>query len=212
MISMFYVKEIFKSIQGEGYFSGKKAVFIRFTGCNLWNGKTSDRINSVCSFCDTDFIGTDGKNGGIYTHESLVRKVRDVWGNHDSKEKFLVFTGGEPTLQITSKLVDHLKNEGFFIALETNGTIDNKILYDWVCVSPKSMKNWVLKTGDEVKVIFPQIGLDLNLIKKMNFNFFFLQPMDGYKRQVNIWNTINYCKSHKPWFPSFQIHKTLNIY
>ncbi len=211
MISMFYVKEIFKSIQGEGYFSGKKAVFVRFTGCNLWNGKVSDRKNSICSFCDTDFIGTDGKNGGVYTHEGLVRKVRDVWGNHDSKEKFLVFTGGEPTLQITSKLVDYLKNEGFFIALETNGTIDNKILYDWVCVSPKSMKNWVLKTGDEVKVIFPQIGLDLNLIKKMNFNFFFLQPMDGYKRQVNVWNTINYCKSHKPWFPSFQIHKTLNI-
>jgi len=208
---MFYVKEIFKSLQGEGYFSGRKAIFVRFSGCNLWNGQAEQRSNSICSFCDTDFVGTDGQNGGIYSQEQLIKKIRILWGNQDYGKRFLVFTGGEPTLQLTEKLVNSVKKEGFFIALETNGTINSQIKYDWVCVSPKSMKNWRLQKGDEVKVIFPQNNLDLNLIKQMDFNFFFLQPMDGSKRQVNIWNTINYCKAHKPWFPSFQIHKTLKI-
>tara|TARA_X000000950_G_scaffold280962_2_gene376624 strand:- start:250 stop:879 length:630 start_codon:yes stop_codon:yes gene_type:complete len=209
---MFYVKEIFKSLQGEGYHSGRKAVFVRFTGCNLWNGKTTEKSKSICSFCDTDFVGTDGQQGGIYTQDNLIKKIKLIWGSQDLDKRFLVFTGGEPTLQLTHNLVSSLRKQGFFVALETNGTIDKKIKYDWVCVSPKSMKNWILKKGDEVKVIFPQNSLDLNEIKKMEFDFFFLQPMDGEKRQVNIWNTINYCKSHKPWFPSFQIHKTLNIY
>ena len=210
---MLYIKEIFKSIQGEGFYTGKSSVFVRFTGCNLWNGKSIDREISQCSFCDTDFVGTNGKNGGIYNEKSLVEKINFVWNQKKSTErKHVILTGGEPMLQVNSVLVNLLKENGYFVALETNGTLKiSNISFDWICVSPKSMINWFLREGDEVKVIFPQYNLNLDLIKKMNFKYFFLQPMDGPKKQVNTWNTLNYCKSHKPWFPSFQIHKSLNI-
>ncbi len=210
---MLYVKEIFKSIQGEGFYTGKNAVFVRFTGCNLWNGKNRDRLNAQCSFCDTDFVGTDGINGGIFDEKSLVEKINLVWNKTFSdNKKYVILTGGEPMLQVTHSLVESLKKIGFFVALETNGTFKtSNIPFDWVCVSPKNMTGWQQKEGDEVKVIFPQHNLNLDIIKKMKFRYFFLQPMDGSKKQVNTWNTINYCKSHKPWFPSFQIHKTLNI-
>ena len=210
---MLYIKEIFKSIQGEGFFTGKSSVFVRFTGCNLWNGKSIDREISQCSFCDTDFVGTNGKNGGIYNEKSLVEKINFVWNQKKSNEqKHVILTGGEPMLQVNSVLVNLLKENGYFVALETNGTFKiSNISFDWICVSPKSMINWFLREGDEVKVIFPQYNLNLDLIKKMNFKYFFLQPMDGPKKQVNTWNTINYCKSHKPWFPCFQVHKSLNV-
>lgn len=211
---MLHVKEIFKSIQGEGYYSGKIAVFVRFTGCNLWNGKIEDRQKSICNFCDTDFVGTNGSNGGIYDEKNLVDKIDLVWNQQkiNYEKKFVVLTGGEPMLQVTCRLVDLLKKKGYFVALETNGTINNtKINFDWVCVSPKKLFNWLLKEGDEIKIVFPQPYFNLNIIKKMKFKYFLLQPMDGPKKQVNIWNTLNYCKSHKPWFPSFQIHKCLNI-
>ncbi len=210
---MLYIKEIFKSIQGEGFYTGKSSIFVRFTGCNLWNGKSIDREISQCSFCDTDFVGTNGKNGGIYNEKSLVEKINFVWNQKKSTErKHVILTGGEPMLQVNSVLVNLLKENGYFVALETNGTLKiSNISFDWICVSPKSMINWFLREGDEVKVIFPQYNLNLDLIKKMNFKYFFLQPMDGPKKQVNTWNTLNYCKSHKPWFPSFQIHKSLNI-
>ena len=210
---MLYVKEIFKSIQGEGFYTGKSAVFVRFTGCNLWNGKNKDRSSSQCSFCDTDFIGTDGVNGGTFDEKSLVEKINLVWTKtRPINNKYVILTGGEPMLQVTHSFVKSLKEIGFFVALETNGTFKiSNIPFDWVCVSPKNMMSWQQREGDEVKVIFPQYNLNLDIIKKMKFRYFFLQPMDGSKKQVNTWNTINYCKSHKPWFPSFQIHKTLSI-
>ena len=207
---MFFIKEIFKSIQGEGFFSGKSAVFVRFTGCNLWNGLVKDRENALCQFCDTDFVGINGINGGKYSLDVLVKKICSLW-TAKSKDKFIVLTGGEPMLQVNKKLVESLKKRGYFVSLETNGTIQFDIDFDWVCVSPKQRTKWKVISGDELKVIFPQQAFDLNMLKKLNFKYFFLQPMDNNKKQINIWNTINYCKSHKPWFPSFQLHKSLNI-
>ena len=209
---MFFIKEIFKSIQGEGFHTGKKSIFVRFSGCNFWNGKTETKKTSICFFCDTNFVGTNGENGGKYSEKQLVSKINNIWENsYTNEKKFVVLTGGEPLLQVTGSLVENLKKKGFYVALETNGSIDNNISCDWVCVSPKNINKWNLRFGDEVKIIFPSVSFNLNLVKKMKFRYFFLQPMDGFKKQVNIWNTINYCKSHKPWFPSFQIHKTLNL-
>ena len=209
---MFFIKEIFKSIQGEGFFSGKSAVFVRFTGCNLWNGLVKDRENALCQFCDTDFLGTNGQNGGYYSLNDLLNKIDKIWNQKKlTNNKFIVLTGGEPMLQVNKKLVESLKKRGYFVSVETNGTIQFDIDFDWVCVSPKQRTKWKVISGDELKVIFPQQAFDLNMLKKLNFKYFFLQPMDNNKKQINIWNTINYCKSHKPWFPSFQLHKSLNI-
>ena len=209
---MFFIKEIFKSIQGEGFFSGKSAVFVRFTGCNLWNGLVKDRENALCQFCDTDFLGTNGQNGGYYSLNDLLNKIDKIWNQKKlTNNKFIVLTGGEPMLQVNKKLVESLKKRGYFVSVETNGTIQFDIDFDWVCVSPKQRTKWKVISGDELKVILPQQAFDLNMLKKLNFKDFFLQPMDNNKKQINIWNTINYCKSHKPWFPSFQLHKSLNI-
>ena len=209
---MFFIKEIFKSIQGEGFFSGKSAVFVRFTGCNLWNGLVKDRENALCQFCDTDFLGTNGQNGGYYSLNDLLNKIDKIWNQKKlTNNKFIVLTGGEPMLQVNKKLVESLKKRGYFVSVETNGTIQFDIDFDWVCVSTKQRTKWKVISGDELKVIFPQQAFDLNMLKKLNFKYFFLQPMDNNKKQINIWNTINYCKSHKPWFPSFQLHKSLNI-
>ena len=209
---MFFIKEIFKSIQGEGFFSVKSAVFVRVTGCNLWNGLVKDRENALCQFCDTDFLGTNGQNGGYYSLNDLLNKIDKIWNQKKlTNNKFIVLTGGEPMLQVNKKLVESLKKRGYFVSVETNGTIQFDIDFDWVCVSPKQRTKWKVISGDELKVIFPQQAFDLNMLKKLNFKYFFLQPMDNNKKQINIWNTINYCKSHKPWFPSFQLHKSLNI-
>ena len=209
---MFFIKEIFKSIQGEGFFSGKSAVFVRFTGCNLWNGLVKDRENALCQFCDTDFLGTNGQNGGYYSLNDLLNKIDKIWNQKKlTNNKFIVLTGGEPMLQVNKKLVESLKKRGYFVSVETNGTIQFDIDFDWVCVSPKQRTKWKVISGDELKVIFTQQAFDLNMLKKLNFKYFFLQLMDNNKKQINIWNTINYCKSHKPWFPSFQLHKSLNI-
>ena len=209
---MYYIKEIFKSIQGEGYNAGKPAVFIRFSGCNLWNGKVNEKKNAICKFCDTDFLGLNGVNGGKYDISQLVKKVNLIWENSLSfTEKFVVLTGGEPMLQVNKTLIQKLKESGFRVAIETNGTFEINFHIDWICVSPKENSLFKLKSGDELKVIFPQPKLDLNYLKKLNFKFFFLQPMDGSKKQINTWNVINYCSSHKPWFPSIQLHKTIGI-
>ena len=209
---IFKIKEIFKSIQGEGFLTGSPAVFVRFSGCNLWNGMSVNKSNAICNFCDTDFVGIDGQNGGNYNLSELLKKIDKVWNlNNSLTRKFVILTGGEPMLQVTNQLVEHLKKQGYFVAIETNGTIESNINFDWVCVSPKNLNLWKLLKGDELKVIYPQYKFDLNSLKKLSFKYFFLQPMDGNKKQTNIWNTINYCKSHKPWFPSFQLHKSLNI-
>lgn len=209
---MFYVKEIFNSIQGEGFNSGKQAVFVRFTGCNLWNGNIKNKKKAICNFCDTDFVGTDGVNGGCYNTTQLVNQIISVWENTFSlSEKFVVLTGGEPMLQVNKNLVQQLKLNGFKVAIETNGTLNIDFHIDWICVSPKENSLFVLRSGDELKIVFPQNKLKLNELKMLNFKFFFLQPMDGLNKQINTWKVINYCSSHKPWFPSIQLHKTIGI-
>jgi len=209
---MYKIKEIFRSIQGEGFFSGKKAVFVRFSGCNLWNGLKKTKENSICNFCDTDFIGTNGKNGGSYKVDDLINKIEVVWKSEfTTDEKFVVLTGGEPLLQVDQELLKALRKNKYKIALETNGTINTRLKFDWVCVSPKEKADWNLRKGDELKIIFPQNNFNLREISKLDFKFFFLQPMFNNKKQININKTIQYCMSHKPWFPSFQIHKSLGV-
>ena len=205
---MYKVKEIFKSIQGEGYNSGKDSVFVRFAGCNLWNGKIEDKEKAVCNFCDTDFVGTNGKNGGVYRLKELVEIIDKVWDSSFSIEKkFVVLTGGEPLLQVDEKLVRTLKDFKYNVALETNGTINTMIDFDWICVSPKDPKNWKLKRGDELKVVYPQNKFNLKRLLKLNFKHFFLQPKDDKFTRLNLDKTLNYCKYNKKWFPSFQLHK-----
>jgi len=209
---LYYIKEIFKSIQGEGFYSGRPAIFVRFSGCNLWNGKIASKKRAICSFCDTDFVGTNGSNGGEYDLNELVKKVEESWNSYFyPSKKFVILTGGEPLLQVDHILVNKLKESGFVVAVETNGTIKTSINFDWICVSPKENSSWELRNGDEVKIVYPQYKFNLNTILKLDFRYFFLQPMYNHKVRVNINKTIEYCKSHKPWFPSFQLHKSLGI-
>ncbi|MBD23119.1 MAG: 7-carboxy-7-deazaguanine synthase [Alphaproteobacteria bacterium] len=209
---MYKVKEIFRSIQGEGFHSGKNAVFIRFSGCNLWNGIEKFRKKAICNFCDTDFVGVDGENGGEYKLDDLIKKTLEIWGRTKSHhKKFVVLTGGEPLLQVDKQLIRELKKKNFYIAVETNGTIRTKLKFDWIVVSPKQNATWNLKNGDELKVVYPQNKINLKKALNLKFKYFFLQPMANEFKQLNIIKTIDYCKSHKPWFPSFQIHKSLGI-
>tara|TARA_Y100000991_G_C21938616_1_gene334192 strand:+ start:16 stop:663 length:648 start_codon:yes stop_codon:yes gene_type:complete len=210
--NMYKVKEIFRSIQGEGFHSGKNAVFIRFSGCNLWNGIEKFRKKAICNFCDTDFVGVDGENGGEYKLDDLIKKTLEIWGRTKSHhKKFVVLTGGEPLLQVDKQLIRELKKKNFYIAVETNGTIRTKLKFDWIVVSPKQNATWNLKNGDELKVVYPQNKINLKKALNLKFKYFFLQPMANEFKQLNIIKTIDYCKSHKPWFPSFQIHKSLGI-
>ena len=209
---MYKVKEIFKSIQGEGYYSGKTAVFVRFSGCNLWSGKNSDKKKAICKFCDTDFFGTNGKNGGTYSLDKLIKQIKNVWNyNHSSQKKFVVLTGGEPLLQINHSLLKKLHNENFFVSVETNGTIKTNLNFDWITVSPKEDAKWRQRSGNELKLVYPQTKFNLKKIVKLDFNYFFLQPKNDFNTRINIYKTLNYCKAHKPWFPSFQIHKSLGL-
>ena len=204
------VKEIFLTLQGEGYNSGKTAIFCRFSGCNLWNGKEQDRKKSKCTFCDTDFTGVDGENGGKYTLNELVDKICKIWPK-DKPNKFIVFTGGEPMLQLNTNLINTLKNNKFFIAVETNGTIKPPEGIDWICVSPKARTKTVLKKGNEIKVVFPQKGIKLKSIEKYNFEHFFLQPLDNKNLNENLKKTINFILKNPKWRLSLQSHKYLGI-
>ncbi len=209
---MYKVKEIFRSIQGEGYNTGRESVFLRFSGCNYWNGNPKDRKNSKCSFCDTDFIGVNGKNGGIYNLRELIKKVENVWeSSFTVQKKFIILTGGEPLLQVDQDLVNMLKEKNFFVAIETNGSINSKINFDWTCVSPKDPKSWLLKKGDELKIIYPQNIFNLKELLYLDFKHFFLQPKYDSFSRLNFNKTIEYCKLHRQWFPSFQLHKTMGI-
>ncbi|MEE2695380.1 MAG: 7-carboxy-7-deazaguanine synthase [Pseudomonadota bacterium] len=209
---MYKIKEIFRSIQGEGFYSGKDAVFIRFSGCNFWNGLQKDKKKAICNFCDTDFRGVDGNYGGNYDIKNLMITVENIWKSSFSLEKkYVVLTGGEPLLQVDEELVRCLKNRGYTVAVETNGSIRTKINFDWICVSPKNNNNWELKKGDELKIVYPQNIFDLKKLLVLDFKYFFLQPKDDEFSKLNINKTLNYCKAHKPWFPSFQIHKVIGI-
>ena len=205
------VKEIYLTIQGEGFHTGKHAVFCRFSGCNLWTGLEKDRKKAICNFCDTDFVGTDGINGSKYPNaEQLANEIDKVW-DKDINEKLVVFTGGEPLLQLDKPLVDLLHKKKFKVAIETNGTILPPENIDWICVSPKQGADFNLKYGNELKLVYPQKGLEPKNFKHLDFDHFFLQPMDGKDLQRNILQSVSYCIENPLWRLSLQTHKIMGI-
>jgi 7-carboxy-7-deazaguanine synthase len=205
------VKEIFYTLQGEGANAGRPAVFCRFAGCNLWSGREEDRAEAVCQFCDTDFVGTDGENGGKYrTAADLVAKIASLWPEGEANQ-FVVCTGGEPMLQIDQPFVDALHGAGFEIAIETNGSLPVNESIDWICVSPKADAPLVVTKGHELKVVVPQDNQRLSELEKLDFEYFLVQPMDGPSRDINTRLAIDWCKRHPKWRLSMQTHKYLNI-
>jgi 7-carboxy-7-deazaguanine synthase len=205
------VKEIFYTLQGEGLRAGRPAVFCRFAGCNLWSGREEDRSNAICQFCDTDFIGTDGTLGGKFsTPLQLAELVASQWPSNKDR-RYVVLTGGEPLLQVDSALIEALHHQNFEIAVETNGTILAPSGIDWICVSPKAGTEWIQKTGHELKLIYPQVGLLPKSIQTIGFENYLLQPMDNLFQKQNTIKAIEYCQSNPEWRLSVQTHKFLEI-
>jgi len=204
------IKEIYFTQQGEGSNTGRDFVFVRFSGCNLWSGKEKNRKSAICQFCDTDFYGTDGINGGVYSAKQLIKKIKSLWISRDDNIA-VVLTGGEPLLQVNDELVAALKQEQIYIAVETNGTLDAPDHIDWICMSPKANTEIKLKKGNEIKVIFPQESLDPEKFSLFDFSEFYLQPMDSNKYQENLNATITYCQKNPKWKLSLQTHKILGI-
>jgi 7-carboxy-7-deazaguanine synthase (Cx14CxxC type) len=212
----YFIKEIFYSLQGEGQQQGRPAVFCRFTGCNLWSGLQPQRAQAVCDFCDTDFVGTDGQNGG-YFHSAadLAVVIRQHWP--DDSTAYVVCTGGEPLLQLDEALIDALHRANCQVAVETNGTKPAPKRLDWLCVSPKARSHLLIKQGDELKLVYPQTGLDPAQFERLNFRYFYLQPIDN---QMNAslpdalsatQLCLDYCLAHPKWRLSLQLHKILKI-
>ena len=208
---MYKIKEIFLTKQGEGYHTGRKSVFIRFSGCNLWSGMEKDRDKAICNWCDTDFVGIDGLNGGQYSTDQIAKLVWDLWPANILEAPYIVCTGGEPLLQLDQFFVDEMHINGFEIAIETNGTCipPNKI--DWICVSPKNNTDLVLKTGDELKFVYPQLNFSPQQFEKFNFNHFFIQPMDGTHYDRNEKMSKEFIKKNPHWKLSLQTHKLLGF-
>lgn len=205
------VKECFLSLQGEGAQAGRAAVFLRFAGCNLWSGLERDRASAVCNFCDTDFVGTDGEGGGKFDSASaLASHVAARWPGNSGKP-LVVCTGGEPLLQIDAALIDALHQQGFEIAVETNGTIAAPPGLDWICVSPKSAALLVQRSGDELKLIYPQPDAPPERFEGLAFRHFFLQPMDGPSREENTASAARYCLARPRWRLSLQMHKLIGL-
>ncbi len=206
------IKEIFYTLQGEGAHAGRPAVFCRFSGCNLWSGRESDRAAAVCKFCDTDFVGTDGELGGKFSDaDSLSRTIASLWLSSYAASKYVVFTGGEPLLQLDDALIASMHREGFTIAIETNGTLPVPAGVDWICVSPKSGSELVVRKGNELKVVIPQLGQTLAAYEALEFDNFFVQPMDGPELEKNTKLAIEFCKRNPKWMLSLQTHKLLQI-
>ena len=207
------VKELYYTLQGEGANTGRPAVLLRFAGCNLWSGREEARASAVSNFCDTDFVGTDGPGGGSFgAARDLARAVGAAWPLGASLGKpFVVCTGGEPLLQLDAALVAALHDEGFEVAVETNGTLPAPPGIDWVCVSPKAGAPLALRAGSELKLVFPQQGLEPEAVEHLDFRHFFLQPMDGPDRERNTELALRYCLDHPRWRLSLQTHKLLGI-
>jgi 7-carboxy-7-deazaguanine synthase (Cx14CxxC type) len=206
------IKEIFYTLQGEGNHAGRPAVFCRFAGCNLWSGREEDRASAVCSFCDTDFVGTNGLGGGKFkTAAALASAINDLWPKSYPASKYVVFTGGEPLLQLDVPLIDAMHKCGFEIAIETNGTLPVPEGVDWICVSPKMGSALVVKKGSELKVVIPQAGQPMHEYALLDFEHHFVQAMDGPDLDENIRLAIAYCKDHPKWKLSVQTHKLLQI-
>jgi len=208
------VKEIFYSLQGEGANAGRPAVFCRFAGCNLWSGLERDRPGALCAFCDTDFVGTDGRGGGTFADAAtLAEAVAAAWVPRfgSASRPLVICTGGEPLLQLDQAAVDALHERGFEVALETNGTITPPRSIDWLCVSPKARSRLSVTSGDELKLVFPQEGVAPPDFEALDFDHFFLQPKDGPERETNTRLAIDYCLSFPRWRLSLQAHKLLGI-
>ncbi len=204
------VKEIFLTLQGEGMQAGRRAVFLRFSGCNLWSGREQDRATAHCTFCDTDFIGSDGLNGGRFADaEQLAAKVSEIWGEGD--RRLVVITGGEPTLQLDSGLIDALHGRDFEIAVETNGTIAAPAGIDWICVSPKAGTQVVQRSGHELKLVWPQQGMDPAELSSWSFDHFLIQPLDGADRESSTAAAIEFVMKNPRWRLSLQTHKLLGL-
>tara|TARA_B110000003_G_scaffold100063_1_gene102255 strand:- start:305 stop:946 length:642 start_codon:yes stop_codon:yes gene_type:complete len=208
------VKEIFYSLQGEGAHAGRPAIFCRFTGCNLWSGKEKHRADAICSFCDTDFVGTDGEGGGDFSQAAdLAKRVKEYWPTSivDAIHPYVVCTGGEPLLQLDEVLIAAFHAEGIEVAIETNGTLPIPEGIDWICVSPKSGSTIVVERGDEIKLVYPQDGHQPGDFTHLKFDYFFLQPMFDDTENNNVNETINYCLKHPRWSLSLQTHKLLGL-
>jgi Organic radical activating enzymes len=212
-MTTYKIKEIYYTIQGEGHHSGRPALFLRFSGCNLWSGREEDREHATCSFCDTDFWGTDGINGGKYTAEQLVNLCNSLWPQQSPNdlERFIVCTGGEPLLQLDQSLIAELHDHRWYIAIESNGTIAIPDGIDWTCISPKMGSNLIVTSGDELKLVYPQGDVDPAIFLDMTFAHHSLQPMDDEQHNDNIKACVAYCKAHPRWKLSLQSHKMIGI-
>ena len=205
------VKEIFKTLQGEGGQAGRAAVFCRFTGCNLWSGREEDRATAQCRFCDTDFVGTDGEGGGRFKSAiGLADAILSAWGDEPAR-RYVVFTGGEPLLQLKPELLQAIRDRGFTIAVETNGTLLAPAGIDWICVSPKAGNALAQTSGQELKLVYPQAEALPEQFDHLGFEHFFLQPMDGPERLRNMELAVAYCLQHPQWRISLQTHKLMGI-
>ncbi|ACV74605.1 MAG: 7-carboxy-7-deazaguanine synthase [Zymomonas mobilis] len=210
------VKESFLTLQGEGIQAGRRAVFIRFAGCNLWNGREDDREQATCRFCDTDFVGIDGENGGRFTAEELAEQAIRLWkeaieSRYQSVRPFVVLTGGEPLLQVDEALLLALKNQAFEIAIETNGTQPAPSAIDWVCMSPKAGSQIILEKGNEIKLVWPQKGIDIEALEKLDFDHYLIQPMDDEYQKENIQKAIAFVMQRPLWRLSIQSHKLIGV-
>jgi 7-carboxy-7-deazaguanine synthase len=207
---MYAVKEVFLTLQGEGYHAGRAAVFCRFVGCNLWSGHERDRQRAICQFCDTDFIGTDGPGGGRFpTANGLAAHIESMWPS--GERGFVVFTGGEPLLQLDTDLLAAVRQRGFTTAVETNGTLTPPPGIDWLCVSPKADSPLAAAQGDELKLVFPQVAASPGRFEGLAFRHFYLQPMDGPDREANTAAAADWCMKHPRWKLSVQMHKMIGI-
>ena len=207
------VKEIFLTLQGEGVHAGRRAVFLRFAGCNLWTGREEDRAAAICKFCDTDFVGMDGENGGRYEADTLAAKVAELWGE-GADNHYVVMTGGEPMLQVDDTIIDALHARGFTIAIESNGTLPAHPHIDWVCISPKAGSETVQRSGDELKLVWPQPGSDTDAMESWDFANYLIQPMDSGSLESNTANVeaaTRFVMDHPKWRLSLQNHKILGL-
>ena len=208
-MSVYSVKEIYYTLQGEGFHTGRPAVFCRFSGCNLWSGREEDRHKAICSFCDTDFWGIDGNNGGKYIASDLRNKILSLWPSDAAP--FIVFTGGEPGLQLDNELIRTLKENHAEIAIETNGTLELPKGIDWICMSPKANTDIIITSGNELKIVYPQKDIEPRDFGSFDFDYFYVQPMDNIDRDANTRTCISFCKNNPQWRLSLQTHKYLDI-
>lgn len=218
MSSPFKVKEAFYTLQGEGARAGRASVFIRFSKCNLWNGKETGREAAVCQFCDTDITGTDGENGGTYSQQALLNLALSLWPNLSHGSPYVVFTGGEPALQLTESLVDDFKQAGFECAVESNGTLSLPRNLDWICISPKGKSNVVIKECHELKMVFPQVDITPTDVEGIKADYYYLSPMANYGPdnsgmiiRENMQSATQFCLKNPKWRMSLQTHKLLGI-